>query len=223
MQDLFKHKGLRKKLVEGIRNKGISDENVLSAIEKVPRHLFLDSSFTEFAYQDKPFPIGAGQTISQPYTVAFQSELLNIKEGDRVLEIGTGSGYQACILAEMGAKVFTVERQKGLYQKNAKLIADLGYSIKYFFGDGYKGLPAYAPFDKVIVTAGAPYIPEPLKEQLKPGGILVIPVGKGSLQIMTSIKKITAQDYKVYEHGTFTFVPLLEDKENNNNKTKFNI
>ncbi len=223
MQDLFKHKGLRKKLAEGIRRKGIHDEKVISAIEKVPRHLFLDSSFWEFAYEDKPFPIGAGQTISQPYTVAFQTQLLNLQSGDKVMEIGTGSGYQACVLAELGAKVFTVERQKNLYQRNSKLIEGLGYTIKTFFGDGYKGLPAYAPFDKVIVTAGAPYIPEPLKEQLKVGGILVIPVGQGSIQIMTTVTKISSHKYETKEHGTFSFVPLLEDKENNNNKTKFNI
>ena len=191
--------------------------------------MFLDSSFAEFAYQDKPFPIGAGQTISQPYTVAFQTQLLNIQKGEKVLEIGTGSGYQSCILAEVGAKVFTVERQKSLYQKNSALIKELGYgSIKTFFGDGYQGLSAFAPFDKILVTAGAPYIPEALKEQLRDGGILVIPIGKGSLQIMTRIIKITnnesgTKNYKIEEHGTFSFVPLVENKENNNNKTGFGI
>jgi protein-L-isoaspartate(D-aspartate) O-methyltransferase len=223
MQDLFKHKGLRKKLVEVIRTKGISDENILRAVETIPRHLFLDSSFMEYAYQDKPFPIGAGQTISQPYTVAFQTQLLNVQKGEKVLEIGTGSGYQACILAEIGAKVFTIERQKSLYQKNNKLIKELGYSIKTFFGDGYKGLPAFAPFDKIIVTAGAPYIPEALKEQLKVGGIIVIPVGQGSTQIMTTVTKNAPDKYIIKELGTFAFVPLLEDKEHDKNKPHFNI
>ncbi len=224
LNDTYKHKGLRKKLIDTIKSKGISDDNILAAIEKIPRHFFLDSSFMEFAYQDKPFPIGAGQTISQPYTVAFQTQLLNIKKNDKVLEVGTGSGYQACVLSEMGAKVFSIERQKNLYLKNKKLIQDLGYSnIKFFFGDGYKGLATFAPFDKVIVTAGAPYIPEPLKEQLKICGILVIPVGQGDTQIMKSVTKISFVDYEIRDHGAFSFVPLLEDKENNNNKTKFNI
>jgi protein-L-isoaspartate(D-aspartate) O-methyltransferase len=224
VQDNYKHKGLRKKLVDSIKAKGISDENVLKALEKIPRHFFMDSSFLEFAYQDKPFPIGAGQTISQPYTVAFQTQLLQIQNGEKVLEIGTGSGYQACVLAEIGAKVFTIERQKNLYLKNKKLIQELGYpGIKFFFGDGYKGLPPFAPFDKVLVTAGAPYIPEPLKEQLKIGGIIVIPVGQGDIQIMKTVTKISFVDYEIRDHGAFSFVPLLEDKENNNNKTKFNI
>ena len=204
--------------------KGISDENILQALEKIPRHFFLDSSFMEFAYQDKPFPIGAGQTISQPYTVAFQTQLLQVQNGDKVLEIGTGSGYQACVLSELGAKVFTVERQKTLYLKNKKLIQDIGYAnIKFFFGDGYKGLPPFAPFDKILVTAGAPFIPEPLKEQLKIGGILVIPVGQGDIQIMKAITKISFVDYEIRDHGSFSFVPLLEDKENNSKKTKFDI
>ena len=224
MQDTYKHKGLRKKLIETIREKGISDEMVLNAIEKIPRHVFLDSSFIEFAYQDKPFPIGAGQTISQPYTVAFQTQLLKIQPGEKVLEIGTGSGYQACVLSELGAKVFTIERQKNLYLKNKKLIQELGYTnIKFFFGDGYKGLPSFAPFDKIIVTAGAPFVPEAIKEQLKIGGIIVIPVGHGDIQIMKTVIKISFVDYEIRDYGTFSFVPLLEDKENNNNKTKFNI
>ena len=224
MQDTYKHKGLRKKLVDGIRAKGVIDENILNAIEKIPRHYFLDSSFVEFAYQDKPFPIGAGQTISQPYTVAFQTHLLQVQPGEKILEIGTGSGYQACVLADIGAKVFTIERQKSLYMKNKKLIQELGYTtIKFFFGDGYKGLPMFAPFDKIIVTAGAPIIPEALKEQLKIGGIIVIPVGQGDVQIMKTVTKISFVDYEIREYGTFSFVPLLEDKENNNKKTKFNI
>ncbi len=213
MQDTFKHKGLRKQLVNIIRKKGITDEAVLNAIESIPRHLFLDSSFLSFAYDDKPFPIGAGQTISQPFTVAFQTQLMKIKKGDRILEIGTGSGYQACVLAEMGAKVFSIERQKILFDKTSKFLQTIGYpQIKLFYGDGYKGLPAFAPFDKIIVTAGAPYIPEGLKEQLKIGGILVIPVGERDTQIMTTITKISDTQYKKDEYGNFVFVPLLENK-----------
>jgi protein-L-isoaspartate(D-aspartate) O-methyltransferase len=212
MIDSYKHKGLRKQLVETIRKKGIEDINVLNAIENVPRHFFFDSSFLNFAYEDKAFPIGAGQTISQPYTVAFQTELLEIKKGDKVLEVGTGSGYQACILAEMGARVYSIERQKSLYGKASKFIPSIGYIVKLFYGDGYKGLPAFAPFDKIIVTAGAPFIPEALTEQLKPGGILVIPLGAGDIQIMTTITKISESEFKKREHGTFRFVPLLGDK-----------
>ena len=181
-------------------------------METVPRHFFFDSSFLKYAYEDKPFPIGAGQTISQPYTVAFQTELLHIKKGDKVLEVGTGSGYQACILAEMGAKVFTIERQRSLYNNAVKFLPALRYTIKVFYGDGYKGLPAFAPFDKVLVTAGAPYIPELLVEQLKIGGILVIPVGASDVQIMTTITKTGEKESVKREHGSFRFVPLLEDK-----------
>ena len=212
MIDSYKHKGLRKHLVETIRNKGIRDVNVLNAIESVPRHYFFDSSFLNFAYDDKAFPISAGQTISQPYTVAFQTELLEIRKGDKVLEVGTGSGYQACILAEMGARVYSIERQRSLYDKAVKFIPTLGYTIKLFYGDGYRGLPAFAPFDKIIVTAGAPYIPDALVEQLKPGGILVIPVGAGDIQIMTTVTKFSEIEFVRREHGTFRFVPLLEDK-----------
>jgi protein-L-isoaspartate(D-aspartate) O-methyltransferase len=212
MIDSYKHQGLRKLLVENIRAKGIHDSNVLKAMETVPRHFFFDSSFLKYAYEDKPFPIGAGQTISQPYTVAFQTELLQIKKGDKVLEIGTGSGYQACILAEMGAKVFTIERQRSLFNNAIKFIPALGYTIKVFYGDGYKGLPAFAPFDKILVTAGAPYIPEPLVEQLKIGGILVIPVGASDVQIMNTVTKTGEKESVKREHGSFRFVPLLEDK-----------
>jgi protein-L-isoaspartate(D-aspartate) O-methyltransferase len=212
MLDSYKHKGLRHQLVETIHAKGITDVNVLEAIEKVPRHFFFESSFLKFAYEDKPFPIGAGQTISQPYTVAFQTQLLQLKKGEKVLEIGTGSGYQACILAEIGAKVFTIERQRALFDKAMKFLPTMGYVIKIFYGDGYKGLPAFAPFDKVLVTAGAPYIPDPLLEQLKPGGILVIPVGESDVQVMTSITRISEKEYIKREHGTFRFVPLLGDK-----------
>ncbi len=211
--DSYRHQGLRKLLVQNIRQKGIADQQVLNALEKVPRHFFFDSSFLEYAYEDKPFPIGAGQTISQPFTVAFQSELLQIKKNDKVLEIGTGSGYQACILAELGAKVFSIERQKTLFDKTSKFLHVVGYpTIKTFFGDGYKGLPAFAPFDKMIVTAAAPYVPDALLEQLKPGGILVIPVGANDVQTMTTITKNSDNTYTKKEYGAFRFVPMLEDK-----------
>lgn len=213
MIDSYKHKGLRKMLVEGIREKGVTDENVLSAIEKIPRHFFMDSSFVEFAYQDKPFPIGEGQTISQPYTVAFQSELLQVKKGMKVLEIGTGSGYQACVLLEMGVKVYTVERIKSLYQKTKVFLPSIGYSPQMFYGDGYKGLPSYAPFDRILVTAGAPFVPDPLIDQLKPGGILVIPLGEGDIQVMTTIEKEADHSIKRTEWGTFRFVPLVERRK----------
>lgn len=213
MTDSFRHKGLRKKLVETIARKGISDPNVLEAMEKVPRHLFFESSFLEFAYEDKPFPIGSGQTISQPYTVAFQTELLQVRKASRVLEIGTGSGYQACILAEIGAKVFTIERQKALFDKTSRLLPRLGYpGIKTFYGDGYKGLPAFAPFDRIIITAAAPFIPDALLEQLNPGGIMVIPVGPDDVQIMTTVTKMADGAFLKREHGAFRFVPMLEDK-----------
>jgi protein-L-isoaspartate(D-aspartate) O-methyltransferase len=211
--DSFKHKGLRKKLVDEIREKGITDKNVLAAIENIPRHLFMDSSFLEFAYVDKAFPIGEGQTISQPYTVAFQTQLLEIDKGEKVLEVGTGSGYQSCVLIEMGAKVYTIERIKGLYDKSKLFLPSIGYNPKMFFGDGYKGLPAYAPFDKIIVTAGAPQIPDDLIKQLKTGGILVIPVGEGDIQVMTTIKKVSETKTEINEWGTFRFVPLLGNKE----------
>lgn len=210
--DSFRHKGLRRKLVEELRAKGITDENVLAAIGTIPRHFFMDSSFLEFAYQDKAFPIAAGQTISQPYTVAFQSQLLNVKKGNKVLEIGTGSGYQACVLLEMGVKVFTIERQKLLYDKTKPLLDSLGYTPRIIFGDGYKGLPLYAPFDGILVTAGAPFIPEPLLLQLKVGAKLVIPVGEQDNQIMTTVTRISENEFEKQEHGSFRFVPLLGDK-----------
>jgi len=214
MIDSYKHKGLRKQLVESVKNKGIKDEGVLEAIGKIPRHLFLDSTFQNHPYEDKPFPIGAGQTISQPYTVAFQTELLKINRRDKVLEVGTGSGYQACVLLELGAVVFTIERQKSLFQKTKLFLPAIGYNPRFFFGDGYKGLPAFAPFDKIIVTAGAPYVPEMLLEQLKNGGIMVIPVGMGDTQNMITISKTLEGGIIKKEHGTFRFVPLLENKAN---------
>ena len=212
MVDSYKHKGLRKKLVDKIRERGIDNEAVLAAIDCIPRHLFIDNVFEKFAYSDKPFPIGSGQTISQPYTVAFQTELLNIKRGDKVLEIGTGSGYQSCVLLEMGAKVFTIERHKPLYNTVRKFLPGLGYSPKFFHGDGYVGLPSFAPFDKILVTAGAPFIPEALKEQLRIGGVLVIPVGDRENQVMTSIKRIDANSYEAKDHGDFVFVPMLDKR-----------
>ncbi len=212
LQDSYRHKGLRKKLVEQIREKGIADENVLHAIDRVPRHLFMDSSFLEFAYQDKPFPIGSGQTISQPYTVAYQSQLLRVSPGDKVLEIGTGSGYQASVLIEMGAKVYTIERQKKLFDKTKVLLPQIGYNPKMFYGDGYKGLPPHAPFDRIIITAAAPEIPAELLKQLKTGGILVCPVGPQDVQVMVTIIKKSETEFERTEHDYFRFVPLLGNK-----------
>ncbi len=214
LEDNYRHKGLRKKLVNIVRNKGIYDEEVLEAINNIPRHQFLDSSFLNFAYQDQAFPIGSGQTISQPYTVAFQTQLLEIKKGDKVLEVGTGSGYQASVLAEMGAKVFTIERQKKLYEKTKKFLSILKYrNIKTFYGDGYKGLPTFGPFDKAIVTAGAPFIPNDLLLQLKVGGKLVIPVDiEDGIQEMTCITRVSESEFEKREHGRFSFVPMLLNK-----------
>jgi protein-L-isoaspartate(D-aspartate) O-methyltransferase len=210
--DTYKTKGLRKALVEELKTKGITSLSALSAIEKIPRHLFIDSSFLEFAYQDKAFPIGEGQTISQPFTVAKQSELLQIKSKEKILEIGTGSGYQTCVLLELGAKVFTIERQRNLYLKTKDLLTKLNYNAKCFYGDGYAGLPNFAPFDKIIVTCGAPFVPEPLKQQLKIGGIMVIPVGKNAQQ-MQVYTKISEAEFSCDEHGEFKFVPMLENRK----------
>ncbi len=212
MIDTYRHKGLRKKLVEAVRSKGIHDETVLSALEAVPRHFFLDSSFVEIAYQDKPFPIGSGQTISQPYTVAFQTELLQVHKGHKVLEIGTGSGYQACILEEMGARVYSIERHHALFQKTKKLLDTMNYRAKLFYGDGYKGLPAFAPFDRILITAAAPIIPEALTDQLKQGGMLVLPLGAGDTQVMTRIIKQEDGSLEEKQFGYFRFVPLLANK-----------
>lgn len=214
MEDTYRHKGLRKQLVEGIRQKGIRDEAVLAAIEKIPRHFFMDSSFLEFAYQDKPFPIGSGQTISQPYTVAFQTELLQVKKGMKVLEIGTGSGYQASVLSEMGARVFSIERQRKLFQRTKEFMGRFRYPVKLFLGDGYLGLPTFAPFDRILITAAAPEIPQALLEQLKPNGILVIPHGKDDIQNMLQIMKQADGTIRSETHGTFRFVPLLGDLGN---------
>jgi protein-L-isoaspartate(D-aspartate) O-methyltransferase len=213
-KDNYRHKGLRKKLIEQIREKGIRDENVLEAMMNVPRHLFFDSAFTERAYEDKAFPIAAGQTISQPYTVAFQTELLKIKPRNKVLEIGTGSGYQAAVLFKMGAKVYSIERQRTLYKSSAALLHELGYSgIQLFYGDGFEGLPTYAPFDRIIITAGSAEIPEKLLQQLKIGGIMVLPYGKGQ-QKMLRITRRDDNNFDSEEFGDFTFVPLLHGKAN---------
>ncbi|WP_430613069.1 protein-L-isoaspartate(D-aspartate) O-methyltransferase [Flavobacterium sp. JP2137] len=212
MRDSAKHQGLRNQLVDVLQRKGITDKNVLQAIKSIPRHLFLDSSFEDFAYQDTAFPIGAGQTISQPYTVAFQSQLLELSKDDKVLEIGTGSGYQTAVLFAMGARVFSVERQNELYKKTAQLLPKLGVRARHLtFGDGYKGLPNFAPFDSIIVTAGAPFIPQPLMAQLKIGGRLVIPVGE-EVQIMTLLIRRSETQFEKHEFGDFRFVPMLGDK-----------
>ncbi|MDX9908460.1 MAG: protein-L-isoaspartate(D-aspartate) O-methyltransferase [Mariniphaga sp.] len=208
--DNIRHQGMRKRLVEGLKIKGIRDENVLEALSKVPRHLFMESSFLNFAYKDQAFPIGAGQTISQPYTVAFQTQLLQVEKNDKILEIGTGSGYQAAVLLEMGARVYTIERQKELFQRVQAFLPEIGYNPACFFGDGYEGLPAFAPFDKILVTAGATTIPESLKNQLKTGGRLVIPVGKANHQEMLVIVRISENEFKTEKHGGFVFVPLLK-------------
>lgn len=210
-QDTQKHKGLRNQLVKTIQSKGIKDKNVLDAISKVPRHLFMDSGFIDFAYKDQAFPIAADQTISQPYTVAFQTELLEIKPKDRVLEIGTGSGYQAAVLIELKAEVYSIERQKELYDKTKKFLPKVGYVAKKIkYGDGYKGWPEYAPFDKIIVTAGAPFVPKPLLSQLKVGGRLVIPVGD-DVQTMTLYIRKGEKEFEKHEFGEFRFVPMLKE------------
>lgn len=212
--DTLLHRGLRKRLVDGLKIKGIRDERVLEAIGRVPRHLFMESGFLNFAYKDQAFPIGAGQTISQPYTVAVQSQLLEIEKNDKVLEVGTGSGYQAAVLLEMGARVFTIERQKELYVKVQKFLPSIGYSPACFFGDGYKGLPSFAPFDKIIVTAGAPAVPADLKSQLRVGGKMVIPVGDNNKQEMNVVVRVSDDEFKTEKHGRFMFVPLLKGTVN---------
>ena len=216
MKDTFRHKGLRQILVDKIRKKGISNESVLNMINEIPRHLFLDNAFVQFAYQDKPFPIGAGQTISQPYTVAFQTQLLELNPYEKVLEVGTGSGYQAAVLIGMEANVYTIERQKELFQKTKEFLPELGYNCNFYYGDGYKGLEQFAPFDKIIVTCGAPTIPEDLIQQLKVGGRMVAPIGEGDVQVMNLIEKISETETKITTHGEFSFVPMLNDKTNGN-------
>ena len=213
LEDNYRHKGLRKQLVDTLRAKGISDEAVLAAIGEVPRHVFLDSSFVELAYQDQAFPIGSGQTISQPHTVAFQTQLLQVEKGMKVLEIGTGSGYQACVLAAMGAKVFSIERQRNLYFKTKETLEHLPFRVKTFLGDGFEGLPTYAPFDRVIITAGAPDIPKTLIAQMKANAIMVIPMDNpnGNGQTMMRIKKLDDDTLKKEEFGGFKFVSMLKE------------
>jgi protein-L-isoaspartate(D-aspartate) O-methyltransferase len=212
-EDTYRHKGLRRQLVEVIRQKGITDERALEAILHIPRHFFMDSAFDKIAYEDRAFPIGEEQTISQPYTVAYQSQLLELKPFEKVLEIGTGSAYQACVLAEMGAQVYTIERQKKLFDNNKQFSYLKKYPrLKFFFGDGYEGLPTYAPFDKVIVTAAAPFIPPKLVEQLKPGGKMVIPVGEGQVQRMLRLTRLEDGGFTQEIFDNFSFVPMVIGK-----------
>ena len=211
-EDTYRHKGLRKKLVDSIREKGITDENVLEAMMSIPRHFFLDTALQDIAYEDRAFPIAEGQTISQPYTVAYQTQLLQVKQYEKVLEIGTGSVYQATVLAEMGAQVFTIERQKKLFEKNKNFVFKTKYpNIKFFYGDGFEGLPTYAAFDKIVITAAAPIIPPKLIEQLRIGGKMVIPVDEGKYQRMLRITK-TDDGYEEESFENFSFVPMLKGK-----------
>ena len=211
--DSYRAQGLRRKLAEELRAKNLFDEKVIAAISKIPRHFLLDSSFLEFAYQDKAFPIGEGQTISQPYTVATQSQLLQLEKGMKVLEIGTGSGYQAMVLLELGAKVFSIERVRELFLRTKELLGIMGYKPSLFWGDGYKGLPTYAPFDRIIITAAVPEPPKALLQQLKVGGIMVIPEGDHTdVQLMKTYTKVDEANFTVLEHGQFRFVPMLEGK-----------
>jgi protein-L-isoaspartate(D-aspartate) O-methyltransferase len=214
MTDSFEAKGLRKNLVEGLRKKGITDEEVLRAINNVPRHLFMDPAFLSHAYVDKAFPISSGQTISQPYTVAVQTSLLQVKKRDKVLEVGTGSGYQAAVLAEMGVKVYTIERYRELFLKSQQTFSRLGYSAHFFYGDGYEGKEQYGPYDGILITAAAPEIPEALLRQLKIGGKLVVPLGNSDFQVMTVVKKTGSETYEHTTHGNFVFVPMLKGTVN---------
>jgi protein-L-isoaspartate(D-aspartate) O-methyltransferase len=214
MDDSYKYKGLRQKLINELGLKGINNPAVLDAMLKVPRHFFMAKGFEERAYQDNAFPIAAGQTISQPYTVAFQTSLLEIKKDEKVLEIGTGSGYQAAVLLELGAKLYTIERLKELYIAAQVLLKKFGYFPFCYFGDGYAGLPAYSPFDKILITAGAPHVPEELLKQLKVGGWMVAPIGPPHSQDMLRIVKVSEQNYKTENHGKFIFVPMLKGKVN---------
>jgi len=212
-EDSYRHKGLRKKLIDSIRDKGITDENVLDAMMKIPRHYFMDTALEHIAYQDRAFPIGEGQTISQPYTVAYQTQLLQVSPHEKILEIGTGSAYQAMVLAEMGASVFTIERQKKLFEANKKFILRKRYpGIKFFYGDGFEGLPTYAPFDKIIITAAAPFIPPKLIEQLKPGGKMVIPLDTDGIQKMMRITKKEDGSLEEETFSDFSFVPMLKGR-----------
>jgi protein-L-isoaspartate(D-aspartate) O-methyltransferase len=212
-EDTYRHKGLRKKLIDSIRDKGITDENVLDAMMKIPRHYFMDTALEHIAYQDRAFPIGEGQTISQPYTVAYQTQLLQVSPREKILEIGTGSAYQAMVLAEMGASVFTIERQKKLFEANKKFILRKRYpGIKFFYGDGFEGLPTFAPFDKIIITAAAPFIPPKLIEQSKPGGKMVIPLDTDGIQKMMRITKKEDDSLEEETFSDFSFVPMLKGR-----------
>lgn len=209
--DNYRERGARKQLVELLKRRGIEDKRVLAAIGKVPRHYFFDETFWNQAYRDIAFPIGDGQTISQPYTVAYQTELLHIERGDRVLEIGTGSGYQTCILLELGAEVYTIERQQNLYNRTIQVLPYMGYKPHFFLGDGSQGVPKHAPYDKILVTAGAPFVPDVMLKQLRIGGLLVIPVGSEKEQKMMTILRVGEQEYERFELDTFRFVPLVGD------------
>lgn len=210
--DNYREQGARKQLVEQLKKKGIEDENVLKAIGKVPRHFFFDETFWNQAYRDIAFPIGEGQTISQPYTVAYQTQLLHINKGNKILEIGTGCGYQTCILLELGAKVYTIERQEKLFERTIQVLPHMGYKPEFILGDGSGGVPGYGPYDKIIVTAGAPAVPDELLKQLNIGGLLVIPVGDENYQQMVSVLKVSEHDYEKVTLDTFRFVPLVGDK-----------
>ncbi len=214
MKDTFRHKGLRQKLIDTLKDKGIKNQDVLDAMNRVPRHLFMDSGFLNHSYADKAFPIGSGQTISQPFTVAFQTELLEVRKHMKVLEIGTGSGYQTAVLMELGVRVFTIERIRELYQSARDNLFPMGYKPGLYYGDGYEGLPAFAPFERILVTAGANDIPEKLVEQLAVGGRMVIPVGDRLGQKMLLVEKISEKEIRKSEHGHFSFVPLLQGKTN---------
>ncbi|MEZ4722663.1 MAG: protein-L-isoaspartate(D-aspartate) O-methyltransferase [Flavobacteriales bacterium] len=212
MEDSFRHQGLRKKLINELREKGIHNEDVLKVMGEIPRHLFFfDTAFLQFAYQDQAFPIGSGQTISQPYTVAFQTQLLNPKKREKILEIGTGSGYQTAVLIKIGMKVFSIERQRALHEKSSVLLDKFNLKARLFYGDGFIGKEAFAPYDKILVTCGAPFIPEELKRQLKVGGRMVVPVGEvNGVQTMLCIDKHSNTEFEITEHGAFQFVPMLD-------------
>lgn len=212
VQDTYRNKGMRRKLIKELREKGIKSEAILNAFDNIPRHFFLDNAFVEQAYSNMAFQIGSGQTISHPYTVAFQTELLDLKKGDKVLEIGSGSGFQTCILCELGAKVFSIERHKPLHLKAKAMVDHFKFNARLSFGDGYKGLPTFAPFDKILITCGAPGIPDALVEQLKVGGVMVIPIGEGESQQMKRIIKLENGELQIEDFGVFKFVPMLQDK-----------
>lgn len=210
MEDNFRHKGMRRQLIDELVERGITNQRVLDAFNDVPRHHFLDQAFVNQAYSNVAFQIGAGQTISHPYTVAFQTQLLEVEKGHKVLEIGTGSGFQTCILCALGTKVISIERQRELFLKTSSLIKNLNFTPKLYYGDGYKGKEAFAPYDRILVTCGAPFLPQALLDQLKVGGMLVIPVGEGDKQIMTRVIKTSATSYEEEVYGDFSFVPMLE-------------